>query len=229
MRHNLEAHIKTWYKTENSPNRFNKFVDGDFLIYSFVGVFKKHRTIERRFSVLMHLTPFKQTRPLQTDPAQLGPLRLWQVEWKWQGTPVRLRIQDSGVRITDRTGATIDSPEFSLEPLITLPEETTLEGVLPDGDPAGFVGWDCLEFIGADLTGMPLYSRQLQAFPMIGSLDSLCFRASEPLEVRSWEEVTRLLTSPAPPGVDGVVLKKTDSLYVSGEESSIWWTLSIKT
>ena len=177
----------------------------------------------------MHLSPFKETRPLQTDPAQLGPLRLWQVEWKWQGTPVRLRIEESGITIIDRYGQPIDAPGLPLDPPASLPEETTLEGILPEEDPAGFVGWDCLEFFGADLTGMPLYSRQLQAFPMIESLDSPLFRPSEPLEVRSWQEVLGLLTSPAPPGVNGVVLKKTDSLYVSEEKSAIWWTLPIKT
>jgi len=170
----------------------------------------------------------KQSHPLEIEAHALGPLRLWQVEWNWTGLKVRIRIQKSGVRMTDIDDNPLLPEEFPAEDAAGLPEDTTLEGVLTPGSSGSLVIWDCVEFLGANLKEMPLYSRQLQAFSMIESLQSPRFRTSEPLEVRSWEEVTSILTEGTPEFTAGVVLKKTDSLYGEEGTSSSWWTLPAK-
>jgi len=170
----------------------------------------------------------KCTHPLNLELSELGPLRLWQVEWKWTGLKAQMHLNTSGITFTDSEGQHIEAPQLIPSDTASLPDGSILEGVIMPGPQKVFVAWDCVAFLGTDITTMPLYTRQLQAFPIIGSLDLPTFRPSESLEVRTWEDVEALLTRPGPPGTSGMVLKRTDSIYADQTPASRWWILPFK-
>ena len=167
----------------------------------------------------------KQTQPLPKSPETLGPVRQWQVEWEWVGQKIHLRTAEDAVTVSDKEGSEVEAAPELIESALSLPPGTCLEGVLTSGDCQHIMIWDCTEFLGADLRTMPLYARQLQAFPMVGSLDSPFFRTSEPLQITSWDQAEKILSPPLPLHTQGWVIKKTDGVYQEEGPDDTWWTL----
>lgn len=195
--------------------------------------------------------PFYLASPLAGPVAELGDPFEWQVEWKWDGIRAQLICRGGQVVLWSRGGELITDgfPEIA-EDARHLPDGTVLDGellawrdenVMSFGDlqrrinrknpgpklrsevPVVFMVYDCLEVHGVDIRHMPLYARVGQAVPMFGTEETPCFRVSEPLKFRTWEEAARLRDASRERGVEGLMLKRADSPYKSGRKRGDWW------
>lgn len=132
--------------------------------------------------------PFLLAHPLETDPAELGPLDDWQAEWKWDGIRAQLLARGPEVLLWSRGEELITHQFPELERLApALPPGTVLDGeVLAwDGEapmpfgalqrrlgrkkvgpkllrevPVVFQAYDVLERDGTDVRERPLVERR---------------------------------------------------------------------
>jgi DNA ligase-1 len=195
--------------------------------------------------------PFYLASPLTGDVSELGPAADWQAEWKWDGIRAQLLVRGGEVMLWSRGEEVITDgfPEIVAGAEL-LPDGTVLDGeilawrdeaALPFGAlqrrinrrnpgvklrtevPVIFMVYDCMEVHGVDIRSMPLYARQTQALPMFGTEDTPAFRVSEPLDFSTWEQLAALRNLARERGVEGVMLKRTDSPYLSGRKRGDWW------
>lgn len=137
-----------------------------------------------------HPFPFFLAHPLQVEPATLGPLQDWLVEWKWDGIRAQLVKRPGGVWLWSRGEDLITDRFPELQALgQALPQGTVLDGevlIWRDGQvrpfaelqtrigrktlsrkllhetPAVFMAYDLLEVKGQDLRGLPMTQRREQ-------------------------------------------------------------------
>lgn len=198
--------------------------------------------------------PFFLAYPLEGALADLGDLRDWQVEWKWDG--IRSQLIRRGARtyvwsrgeelITDRF------PELAALGSL-LPDGTVLDGeILPWKDqaplpfaqmqrrigrkvlghkilsevPVVLMGFDLIEFRGEDVRERPLEWRraELQRIAPPGSALVL----SPLVEAASWQELTTLRLASRERKVEGFMLKRRGSPYRVGRRRGDWWKWKIE-
>lgn len=132
--------------------------------------------------------PFYLAHPLEDEPDSLGPLRDWQVEWKWDGIRLQL-IRRSGTTLLWSRGEELVTHQFPEIATVAeaLPDGTVLDGEalgwkndgpLPFGDlqrrlgrkkvgarlledvPVAFQAYDIMEHEGEDVRARPLDERR---------------------------------------------------------------------
>jgi DNA ligase-1 len=196
--------------------------------------------------------PFYLAYPLEGELDSLGAVEEWQAEWKWDGIRAQL-IRRGGSSymwsrgdelITERFPEIIDASEW-------LPDGTVIDGeVLPwkDGRPLPFaqlqrrigrknltprirsevpvaiVAYDLLEYGGEDLRERPLSQRRAilaQVVREAGAESRILI--SPVVEAKSWDDVRRAREEARGLGSEGLMLKKSDSLYGTGRRKGGWW------
>ncbi|MBX3744299.1 MAG: ATP-dependent DNA ligase [Verrucomicrobiae bacterium] len=132
--------------------------------------------------------PFFLASPLDADPASLGAVSDWQIEWKWDGIRAQL-IRRAGQAVLWSRGGEIVSASFPeiLDAARQIPDGTVLDGellawrdagplpfaalqrrlhrrrpspALQREIPAAFMAYDLLEHSGSDLRHHPLSERR---------------------------------------------------------------------
>lgn len=203
-----------------------------------------------------HPYPFYLASPLSGEVSDLGETADWQAEWKWDGIRAQLIVRGGEVMLWSRGEEVISDgfPEI-VEGARVLPDGTVLDGellawkeeqALPFGElqrrinrrnpsaklrgevPVIFMVYDCMEVHGVDIRAMPLYARVSQAVPMFGTEETPGFRVSEPLDFRTWAELTELRELARARGVEGVMIKRLDSAYRSGRKRGDWWKWKVE-
>jgi DNA ligase-1 len=200
--------------------------------------------------------PFFLASPLEGEPAALGEVDRWQIEWKWDGIRAELIRRDGACFIWSRGEELITErfPEV-VAAAVALPEGTVLDGELVawrDGAvqpfallqqrigrkkltpailndiPVRFLAYDLLEQASADVRALPLRERR-------GRLEALLAQASEVLPLSplvhttgSWQDIGVLRAQSRARGVEGLMLKALDSAYGTGRERGAWWKWKIE-
>ncbi|MEW9583238.1 ATP-dependent DNA ligase [Paraburkholderia sp. DGU8] len=150
--------------------------------------------------------PFFLAHPLQSDPATLGDLSQWLIEWKWDG--IRAQLVKRGARlwlwsrgedlITERfpevaalgdalpDGYVIDGEILAWEPGGAAPlpfarlqpriTRKTLTKKVLADSPAALLAYDLLEAQGKDLRMTPLVERRARLDELAGGLDATLAR-----------------------------------------------------
>ena len=196
--------------------------------------------------------PFFLAAPLEGDPADLGALADWLVEWKWDGIRAQLVRRGGQTWLWSRGEELITHrfPEIAAA-ATHLPDGTVLDGeVLAFSEgrplpfsalqqrigrqkqvaqvmravPVVFVVYDILERDGADIRTEPLASRRetLTNLISVGVL-----RISEEVRVASWQDLASLRLESRERGVEGFMLKRRDSEYGVGRRKGAWWKWKI--
>jgi DNA ligase-1 len=193
-------------------------------------------------------TPLMLAHPLEdADISGLDP-RDYLAEWKWDGIRVQLVARSGEKRLYSRSGDEIGAAFPDL--CATMPDEVTLDGellVLRDGEVASFNDlqqrlnrktpnpkllrdfpaavrlYDILREGREDLRGLSFAERRrrLEAWYALAPRPSLDLSPLVPFV--SWDELRELRDGARERGIEGLMLKRADSLYVSGRPKGPWF------
>ncbi len=193
-------------------------------------------------------TPLMLAQPLEdADIAGFDP-RDYLAEWKWDGIRVQLVARGSERRLYSRSGDDIGAafPDICG----VMPGDVTLDGellVIRDGEvapfndlqqrlnrktptpkllrdfPAAVRLYDVLREGPEDLRGLSFAERRrrLEAWYARASRPALDLSPMVPFT--SWGELGRLRDGARQRGIEGLMLKRADSLYVSGRPKGPWF------
>ena len=198
--------------------------------------------------------PFFLAYPLEGAIEELGGIREWQVEWKWDGIRAQL-IRRSGRTFVWSRGEELMTDRFpELAALgAQLPEGLVVDGeVLPwkNGEPLPFaqlqrrigrkllgprilsevpvviVAYDLLELHGEDIRERPLEFRRAH-LEEIAPPDSALI-VSPVVLTDTWEELTVRREEARARKVEGLMLKRLGSPYRVGRRRGDWWKWKIQ-
>jgi DNA ligase 1 len=200
--------------------------------------------------------PFLLGYPLEGDVADLGDIHQWQIEWKYDGLRAQVIRRRGATIIWSRGEELITSafPEIA-DAAAHLPDGTVLDGEIAAWEhdrplpfallqrrinrkqveaalwtdvPVMFIAFDVLEHAGADVRDKPLRERRMLLERLIGTLpEGAAMRASPLVSVSTWDELARLREESRLRSVEGVLLKRRDSVYAVGRRKGDWWKWKI--
>ena len=194
--------------------------------------------------------PFYLASPLEGDPAQLGAVADWLLEWKWDGIRAQLIRRGGTVALWSRGEERLDGRFPEIEAAArALPDGLVLDGEVLGWScdaplpflalqkrihrrkpgpkllgecPVAFLAYDLLEHQGEDLRGRPLTERRLLLERVVaGAPDPI--HASPRVEAGNWEQAARLRQDARERAVEGLMLKRLDSPYRGGRRRGDWW------
>jgi DNA ligase-1 len=200
--------------------------------------------------------PFFLAHQLQGDPAALGALHDWQVEWKYDGIRAQL-VRRGGQNYLWSRGEDLITERFPELAGLTLPEGTVVDGevlIWTTGDapapfadlqkrigrktlsakllaelPAVLLSYDLLELDGVDLRGLPQHERRALLETLVTGVAKPQLRISPLVTADTWDDLGRLRGESRARGVEGMMLKAKDARYGVGRTKDVgtWWKWKI--
>jgi DNA ligase-1 len=197
--------------------------------------------------------PFYLASPLDEEPASLGDLSDWLVEWKWDGIRAQLVRRAGTVHLWSRGEELITHrfPEIAAAST-RLPDGTVLDGEvlafregaplpfsalqqrigrqkqvaqMARSVPVVFMAYDLLEDEAIDIRPTPLATRRARLMERIGQEGVL--RVSPVVQASSWEALAAHRAESRTLGVEGLMLKRRSSSYGVGRKRGDWWKWKI--
>jgi DNA ligase-1 len=200
--------------------------------------------------------PFFLAHPLQADPATLGEVADWLVEWKYDGIRAQAVKRGGQVWLWSR-GEELVSDRFPevVARLQMLPDGTVLDGELlvwPEGQatpapfqrlqqrigrktltkkvlaeaPVVFLAYDLLEEAGADLRREVQHQRRAR---LLALLQGTGIAVAPQVQAADWAGYAALRAQARERGVEGFMLKQRSARYGSGrtKNDGTWWKWKI--
>ena len=201
--------------------------------------------------------PFCLAHPLEGDPAALGDVADWQVEWKWDGIRAQLIRRKAQTYLWTRGEELVTDryPEIA-EIGGRLADGTVLDGeILPwlDGAvlpfsqlqrrigrkslgkkilaevPVVLVVFDVLESDRIDLRAVPLRERRERLESIVRTVAMPKRLIVSPLvKVADWDELAETRTTSRERQAEGLMLKRLESTYHVGRVRGDWWKWKIE-
>ena len=196
--------------------------------------------------------PFFLAHQLQ-DPAALGELTDWQVEWKYDGIRAQL-VRRGALNYLWSRGEDLISERFPELCSVRLPEGTVVDGEVLVWDhandvpapfaelqrrigrktlsakllaelPAVLVCYDLLELDGVDLRALPQHERRALLETQVAAIDQPQLKISPLIHAASWEALAELRTESRNRGVEGMMVKAKSAQYGVGRTKDVgtWW------
>jgi DNA ligase-1 len=205
-------------------------------------------------SLASHPYPFFLASPLAGPPEELGAREAWLAEWKWDGIRGQVVRRAAACTIWSRGEEVVTErfPEI-VAAAAALPDGTVLDGevvawrdnrVLPFAHlqqrigrlklspkilkevPAGFIAYDLLERDSIDLRGIALADRRAALVALLAG-SSTVLSLSPEIVAASWQDLAELRATARTLGVEGLMLKRWDSIYGVGRQRGAWWKWKI--
>jgi DNA ligase-1 len=201
--------------------------------------------------------PFFLAHQLQGEPAALGELADWQVEWKYDGIRAQL-VRRSGQNYLWSRGEDLITERFPEIASIRLPEGTVIDGEVlvwngaldvpaPFADlqkrigrktlsakllaelPAVLVAYDLLELDGVDVRALPQHERRALLEKQVAEASQPQLRLSPVVLAASWDELADLRSGSRERSVEGMMLKARGAQYGVGRTKDVgtWWKWKI--
>jgi DNA ligase 1 len=197
--------------------------------------------------------PFYLASPLEGDPAELGPLADWLLEWKWDGIRLQLIRRGKHVALWSRGEERLDGRFPEIEAAAAgLSQDAVIDGELLAWDierdaprpftalqlriqlrkpspqklaslPVRFLAYDLLELDGVDLRAEPLQRRRERLDALVKATASPEIFLSPELFSTDWPGTVALRQDARSRGVEGLMLKRRASAYQSGRKRGDWW------
>ena len=194
------------------------------------------------FCPLMLAQPLEDDELFALDPAD------YLAEWKWDGIRVQLVARGDQKRLYSRSGDDIGTAFPDI--LAALPEGVTLDGellVVRDGEAAPFNDlqqrlnrktaspkmlrdypaavrlYDILREGADDLRGLPFAARRQRLEAWYGAAPRNRLDLSPLVPFSSWDELRELRDGARERGIEGLMLKRANSLYVAGRPKGPWF------
>jgi DNA ligase-1 len=199
--------------------------------------------------------PFFLASPLDQDVELLGLVQDWLLEWKWDGIRLQLIRRGGGVALWSRGEERLDGRFPEIETAArSLPDGCVLDGELlawRDGRvqpfavlqkrigrlkpgaklmadaPVVMLAYDLLEHQGEDLRQRPLHERRRRLADMLAQLDDPRVQLSQEVAARDWSEASGSRNEARIRGVEGLMLKRRESVYQGGRRRGDWWKWKI--
>ncbi len=195
--------------------------------------------------------PFFLAHQLNADPATLGELGNWQVEWKYDG--MRAQVVSRGSNWVWSRGEDLITERFPELAALRLPDGTVVDGEIlvwregeatrdapaPFADlqkrigrkslspkflaeyPAVLVAYDLLERDGVDLRKLPQCERRLLLEQLVAEMNVPQLRISPLVHADSWQALAAIRQESRMRGVEGMMLKAKDAQYGVGRTKDV--------
>jgi DNA ligase-1 len=199
--------------------------------------------------------PFFLAHQLQGEPAALGEVADWQVEWKYDGIRAQL-VRRGGQNYLWSRGEDLITERFPELAALRLPEGTVVDGevlIWNDGVPAPFadlqkrigrktlsvkllaelpavlVAYDLLEEGGVDLREVPQRERRTLLEALVKESGQEQLKLSPLVEAEGWDQLAEIRTESRARGVEGMMVKARDAQYGVGRTKNVgtWWKWKI--
>jgi DNA ligase-1 len=197
---------------------------------------------------LPNFTPLMLSQPLEEEElAALDPAAYF-AEWKWDGIRVQLVARRGERRLYSRSGDEI-GPAFP-DILAAAPDDIALDGellVIRDGEvapfndlqqrlnrktptpkmladyPASVRLYDILRLGDEDLRPLPLAERRYRLDAWYGNAPRDRLDLSPLVPFDTWDDLKELRDAARANGIEGLMLKRRDSPYLSGRPKGPWF------
>jgi len=195
-----------------------------------------------------NFTPLMLSHPLEEEDIARLDAAAYRAEWKWDGIRVQLVARGGAKRFYSRSGDDIGAafPEL----LAAMTPDVVLDGellVLRDGEVASFndlqqrlnrkiatpkilaeyPAWvrlyDILEESGEDWRPLPFDERRRRLGRWYAAHKPQAMDLSPLIPFASWDELRALRENARAQGIEGIMLKRGDSPYVSGRPKGPWF------
>ena len=195
--------------------------------------------------------PFCLAYPLDVDIDTLGEVGDWLIEHKWDGIRAQaIRRGDSvylwsrgdelvtpafpeveaALRELDRD-AVLDGEILAWEDQTPLPftalqkrlNRKRVEPSLFPDVPIVFMAYDLLELDGSDQRARPMIERRGELEHLLDSQGDPALRLSPTVDAATWDDVQCEVDDAKRLGVEGLMLKRRDSVYGIGRQRGAWW------
>jgi DNA ligase-1 len=203
-----------------------------------------------------HPYPFFLAHQLQGDPAALGDMGDWQVEWKYDGIRAQL-VRRGGQNYLWSRGEDLITERFPELAGLMLPEGTVVDGevlIWTTGDapapfadlqkrigrktlsakllaelPAVLLAYDLLELDGVDTRALPQHERRALLETLVTGAAQPQLKISPLVTADSWEDLGKLRAESRARGVEGMMLKARNAQYGVGRTKDVgtWWKWKI--
>ncbi|HAI47839.1 MAG TPA: ATP-dependent DNA ligase, partial [Stenotrophomonas sp.] len=201
--------------------------------------------------------PFFLASPLEAEVDSLGPIQDWTLEWKWDGIRLQLLRRQGEVALWSRGEERLDGrfPEIETAAM-ALPDGCVIDGELlawREGEdqplpftalqtriqrrkpgpktlrdtPVRVLAYDLLEADGQDLRTQPLHVRRARLGSLLAALDDPRIVLSATVMAADWPAAAAQRALARERGVEGLMLKRRDSVYQSGRRRGDWWKWKI--
>ncbi len=193
-------------------------------------------------------SPLMLAQPLEDDDIPALYPRDYLAEWKWDGIRVQLVSRGGERRLYSRSGDEIGAAFPDI--IEVMPADVTLDGellVLRDGEVASFNDlqqrlnrktpnakllhdypaavrlYDMLRDGDEDLRGLSFAERRQRLEAWHARSPRAGLDLSPLVPFTSWEELRELRDGARERGIEGLMLKRADSLYVAGRPKGPWF------
>ncbi len=196
--------------------------------------------------------PFCLAAPLEAHPRELGDVKNWIVEWKWDGIRCQAVKYGEHLEFWSRGEERVTQafPDLALA-LRAIPGDWIIDGELVAGswrkpalfqelqkrlgrkkpttafqkeNPVSFIAYDLLVDGFQDLTTAPLFERLQRLEQKFSSLPvSETFGVSPKILADSWEELEKFQSMARAESAEGLMLKEKNSVYETGRKRGVWY------
>lgn len=199
--------------------------------------------------------PFHLAHQADFPVTDLGEVKNWQAEWKWDGIRAQVIKRQDEVFIWSR-GEDLMTERFpEIEKAAReLPNGTVLDGellpwkdgkVLPFTEMQKRIGrknlsakiltdlpvilqcYDLLEYEGSDIRHFEFKTRRDLLETTVKDMGSEVIRLTDSVEANSWEDLAKTREQSRSLGVEGFMLKERNSPYRVGRHRGDWWKWKI--
>ena len=195
--------------------------------------------------------PFLLAHPLAVEPAELGELADWQVEWKWDGIRAQIVRRGGETFVWTRGEELVTERYPEIRAAATgLPDGTVLDGELLAwrGDhplpfarlqrrigrkkltakilgeiPVRFLAYDLMERSGKDARSESLERRRQLLVELLERVGAEALAPSPVVAAEDWSALAALRESSRERHAEGFMIKRLDSAYEVGRPRGVWW------
>ncbi|QLE01033.1 ATP-dependent DNA ligase [Galbibacter sp. BG1] len=235
-------------------------IDEDVLAYKLMGnwtpqtiTFQKLILEENEEDYLSKPYPFYLAYALEGEPSDLGDIKEWYFEHKWDGIRSQVIVRNNELFVWSRGEELVTDkyPEFQ-EFVTHFPDGTVIDGEIL-AFTEGFIGtfnelqtrigrknvskkllektpvilkaYDLLEWNGEDIRNKSFQERRkvLDNFYNSQKKNNLPFHLSEIMQFSTWDQAATEREQAREVKSEGLMLKRKDSPYLVGRKKGDWW------
>lgn len=195
--------------------------------------------------------PFYLAYALENEPEELGDIKEWQAEWKWDGIRGQLIKRNGQLFIWSR-GEELVNDKF---PELKILEESRTDNWVIDGEiigmkdgkpldfhqlqtrlnrktvskkhltdtPISIIAYDIMECKGQDIREKSMEDRRSLLEEVVQEINNEKLSLSPIIENTNWEDLKALRETSREMNAEGLMLKRLNSPYKSGRKKGDWW------
>ena len=195
--------------------------------------------------------PFYLAYALENEPSEMGDIKEWYAEWKWDGIRGQIIKRNNQLYIWSRGEELVTDKFPELKVLENIDEDNwVIDGEIigiKDGVPLDFhqlqtrlnrknvskkhlqdipisiIAYDILEYDGEDIREKNIEERRSLLEKTVKNIDSEKLLLSPIIEATTWDDLINIRKESRDKKTEGLMLKRKNSPYKSGRKKGDWW------